>query len=109
MESGMTKARQRSPKSTLSHRRVLDAAARLFRERGYAGTTLRAIANEVGLEAASIYYHFKSKDDLIEAVLDEAMGRVIRAGRDAVAAVPAAAPARARIEAAVHAHIGTII
>ena len=105
----MTPPRRRIAKSTISHQRVLDAAARLFRERGYTGTTLRAIAAEVHLEAGSIYYHFKSKDDLIEAVLYRAMDEVIRNVREAVDAVPAAAPARARIAAAVRAHVSTIV
>ena len=45
----MTPPRRRIAKSTISHQRVLDAAARLFRERGHTGTTLRAIAAEVQL------------------------------------------------------------
>ena len=57
-------------KSAISQKRVLDAAAKIFRDYGYAGTTMRAIADEADLKAGSIYYHYKSKDDLITAVLD---------------------------------------
>ena len=41
---------------------ILAAAARLFRQQGYATTTLRQIAEAAGIKAGSIYYHFGSKD-----------------------------------------------
>ncbi|MAG30995.1 MAG: hypothetical protein CL908_08905 [Deltaproteobacteria bacterium] len=50
--------------------RILDAAERLFGERGYEGTSLRDVADAVGLRIPSLYNHFASKDDLYAAVLD---------------------------------------
>ena len=44
-------------KSAISQKRVLDAAAKIFRDYGYAGTTMRVIADEAELKAGSIYYH----------------------------------------------------
>jgi len=44
---------------------ILDAAARLFRERGFEGMTVAEIVNASGLMHAAIYGHFGSKDDLI--------------------------------------------
>jgi AcrR family transcriptional regulator len=55
---------------------VLDAAARLFRERGYAVTSMRDIAAEAGMLAGSLYYHFASKDDLLVAVYAEGVRRI---------------------------------
>ncbi len=52
-------------------RRLLDAAAARFVEQGYAATTLRQIAGDVGIQAGSIYHHFASKEELFAAVLDE--------------------------------------
>lgn len=49
---------------------ILSAAARLFRHEGYYATTMRDIAEESGIEAGSIYYHFKSKDQILSEVLD---------------------------------------
>jgi AcrR family transcriptional regulator len=49
--------------------RILDVAAGLFLERGYLGTSLREIASEVGMKPGSLYYHFASKDALLEAIL----------------------------------------
>ena len=96
-------------KSAISQKRVLDAAAKIFRNRGYAGTTMRAIADEAELKAGSIYYHYASKDELIAAVLDTAMTSVTENVQEALAALPEDASGRARIEVAARAHLAAII
>jgi AcrR family transcriptional regulator len=50
--------------------RILDAAESLFAQRGFAGVSVREIAGQVGLNQASIYNHFPSKQALYEAVLE---------------------------------------
>ena len=96
-------------KSAISQKRVLDAAAKIFRDYGYAGTTMRAIADEADLKAGSIYYHYKSKDDLISAVLDIGIRAVTDSVEGALAAMPETASGRERIEAAIRAHLSAII
>lgn len=96
-------------KSEISQKRVLDAAAKIFRDNGYAGTTMRAIADEADLKAGSIYYHYKSKDELISAVLDLGIHAVTNTVRTALDALPENASARERIETAIHAHLSAII
>lgn len=49
---------------------ILEAATRLFCERGYRGTTVAAVADEVGLTDAGVLHHFPTKHDLVMAVLD---------------------------------------
>ncbi|MEM9033343.1 MAG: TetR/AcrR family transcriptional regulator [Actinomycetota bacterium] len=49
--------------------RILDEAAHLFVDRGYAATTMRQIATAAGIKAGSVYYHYNSKDELFEDVL----------------------------------------
>jgi AcrR family transcriptional regulator len=48
---------------------ILDAAAELFTSRGYAATSTRTIADAVGVRQASLYYHFTSKEELLEELL----------------------------------------
>jgi TetR/AcrR family transcriptional regulator, cholesterol catabolism regulator len=99
----------RTPKVELSRRRVLDAAAKIFRDRGYGSSTMRAIAAHADIEAASIYYHYRSKDDLIRAVLDFGMKTLIAEVTSAVAALDESASPRKRIEAACSAHVKAIL
>lgn len=53
-----------------TRQRILDAAERLFAERGLAGTAVRDIARACDLTAASLYNHFDGKQALYEAVLE---------------------------------------
>jgi AcrR family transcriptional regulator len=54
---------------------VLDQAARLFGEMGYDGTSMRDVANAVGMLHGSLYYHYPSKEDLFLAVYAEGKRR----------------------------------
>ncbi|UCE02101.1 MAG: TetR family transcriptional regulator [Candidatus Latescibacterota bacterium] len=49
---------------------LMDAAERLFAERGFAATSLRRITAEAGVNLAAVNYHFGSKEGLIEAVFE---------------------------------------
>lgn len=53
-----------------SRRKILDAAAALFRRHGYEGVGIDAIMADAGLTRGGFYAHFKSKNDLLAAVLD---------------------------------------
>ena len=48
---------------------ILDAAARLFTRQGFAATSTREIADEVGIRQASLYYHFAGKDEIVDELL----------------------------------------
>jgi len=48
--------------------KILDAAVRLFSARGYSRVSMRDIAREVGIKAASIYNHFSSKSDILKSL-----------------------------------------
>jgi TetR/AcrR family transcriptional regulator, transcriptional repressor for nem operon len=49
---------------------IVDAADRLFYEQGFERTSFAAIAETVGISRGNFYYHFKTKDEILEAVID---------------------------------------
>lgn len=61
---------QRRP-GTTARDEILDAAGELFTTRGYASTSTRAIAAAVGIRQASLYHYFKTKDELLSALLHQ--------------------------------------
>ncbi|MCP4226857.1 MAG: TetR/AcrR family transcriptional regulator [Actinomycetia bacterium] len=54
-----------------SRRKIVEAAAALMAERGYAGTSIAAVSRKSGLLSGSIYWHFESKEALLAAVVEE--------------------------------------
>lgn len=101
--------RKEQSKSDLSRGRILDAAARTFRREGYAATTLSKIAKTAEMQAGSLFYHFASKDQLLEEVLDIGMRRVHEAVEESQARLPRGTPHRQRIRAAIGAHLTTLL
>lgn len=73
------------PRADNRLRLVLDAAARLFREKGYASTSMRDIAAASGMLPGSLYYHFPSKEALLVAVYGEGVGHITAAVEAALA------------------------
>ena len=67
---------------------ILEVAAALMRQKGYEATTIRDIAREVGIKAASVYHHFPSKDDIVQRVVIEGTRVVCEAVAEALAALP---------------------
>ncbi len=90
---------------TDTRERVLLEAARLFRHHGYAATTLREVADAAGIKAGSIYYHFESKEQILEEVLDKGIQVVSDAVHARVDALPPDATARERLAAAIEGHL----
>jgi len=96
-------------RSPAGRRRILDNAARLFREHGYAATSLRDIADSTGMKAASLYYHFESKDEIVGEVLRIGVERVGAEVRRAVMALPTDSDARTLLHTAVRAHLSALL
>ena len=92
-------------KATRTRARILDAAAKALSERGYAGLRLSDVADAAELQTPAIYYHFASREDLIEEVMWVGLADM-REHLDAVLeALPPEATAVERILAAVEAHL----
>ena len=70
--------------------RILSAAAILFCEHGYAGVSMRKIAASCEMKAGSLYYHFKSKDQILTEVLNIGIKKVHAAVATALADTPEA-------------------
>ena len=62
--------------------RILDAAEKLFAERGFSETSLRLITSKAEVNLASVNYHFGSKKELIRAVLARYLDRFMPAASD---------------------------
>ena len=79
-----------------TRQRILNVAARLFRERGFHATTTRAISEVVGILSGSLFHYFRSKEQMLFEVMSEAATQLCA---KAEAAVAAAEGPRARLRA----------
>lgn len=80
----MKPRKKQAERSAETRKKILDAAQKLFAQKGYEGVSMREIAAEGGVNLASIVYYFESKDGLYEAVatqyseaMDEARSRAL--------------------------------
>jgi AcrR family transcriptional regulator len=58
--------------------RIREVAMELFAEQGYDKTSLREIAERLGVTKAALYYHFKSKEDIVASAFDDFLAEVER-------------------------------
>ena len=58
---------------------LIEQSARLFREKGYDNTTVRDIAAAAGIQAGSWFYHFKTKQEILAAIMEQGMARSLAA------------------------------
>src|ERR1700760_2523207 len=72
--SGRTDMRYEKGHKDETRRRIIEVAARQFREQGFAAAGVAGVMAEAGLTNGAFYAHFESKEDLLRAVLDEAFG-----------------------------------
>ena len=91
-------------KSQVTRRLILEAAAALFREKGYAEVSLREIAQAAGMKTGSLYYHFDSKESLVEEILTLGTQGAMAASIEAVEALGPAADPVDKLEAVFSAH-----
>lgn len=82
------------------------AALRLFKEKGYHATSMRDIAEAVGINKGSLYSYIRSKEDLLIPVFERAMG-VLLAQIEEICADPALTPTD-RLRRAVQAHVWAV-
>lgn len=61
---------------------ILDAADELFVQKGFDGTSTNDILQKVGIARGTLYYHFKSKEDIMDALIDRYSERLIGAAQE---------------------------
>jgi AcrR family transcriptional regulator len=93
------------PRRAATRARILDAAAQVFHENGYAGTRLVDIATAAGLQAGSLYYHFESREDLVIELMRLAWERTYEFVCQSVEQLPASASYLDRLSVAMSAHL----
>ncbi|MFN2526034.1 MAG: TetR/AcrR family transcriptional regulator [Actinomycetota bacterium] len=91
---------------TPRRKEIIRAAARLFSERGYHGTSMQHLADALGLQRGSLYAHIGSKEELLFDVVHEGADRFLERGR---AAVEMQALASVRLRRLLVGHIETAI
>src|SRR5512145_910400 len=79
-----------------TYQNILQTARRLFIAQGYTATSMRQIAEAVGIGKATIYHHFPDKQSILMALLDQNMGQM----NESLAAVQSEMEPRRRIEVA---------
>ena len=84
---------------------LIRESARLFREKGYDATTVRDIAAAVGMRSGSPFYHFKNKQEILKAVMEEGLHQGYERS---VAALAQATTLQERFRALVRTHYGIL-
>jgi len=61
---------------------ILDAAEKLFAAKGYEASTINDILDAVQIAKGTFYYHFKSKEDVLDALIERVSGRFLSAAKE---------------------------
>lgn len=94
---------------TTRRREIEDAASTLFREHGYAGTSVRDIARALDIQGASLYAHVTSKQDVLWSIVEQTAARFEAAADAALEGADGSVPGPgSRLAALVRAHVGVV-
>ena len=102
------KRKPRARRNNESNRRdeLLRVSAKLFREKGFDGTSIRDISAAAGMHSGSPFYHFKTKQAMLVAVMEEGLAEGLRHSQEVFALK---LPPAQRFNRLVRAHLGTIL
>lgn len=96
-------------KSDVTRESILRAGAVIFASEGYSTTRLTDVAARIGMKAGSLYYHFDSRESLVEAILERGMRHTQGRLEETLAALPATADPLERLQAAIECHFTVIV
>lgn len=94
------------PATGSTRERILRAAARLFREQGFTGTSMQDIADAVGITKSSLYHHVRSKEAVLLEIVEVTVDRTFDAVRDVA---ESNRPAADRLHEAIRLHVIELI
>ncbi|MEJ3749197.1 TetR family transcriptional regulator [Actinomycetes bacterium KLBMP 9797] len=83
--TGATDTRATDTRATDTRQRLIEIAVRLFTQHSFAGTSLQMIADELGVTKAAVYHHFRTREDLLNAVVEPIIAEMWRTIHDAEA------------------------
>jgi len=98
-----------SVKAGETRTKILDSAARLFREKGYAAVSLRAIAASQEMQGGSLYYHFDSKEQIVTEILNIGIELVRVAVEFALSMLPEGTSHAEIIRTAIRVHLSALL
>ena len=93
---------RKAERSAQTRRLLLDVARRLFAEHGYAGTATEQVVQQAGVTRGALYYHFRNKQDLFRAVVEDLQEELMQR---LLAAAAAEADPWQRLRAGMHAFL----
>src|SRR5438067_13510881 len=105
----MTKSKPRAGRrNNESNRReeLLRVSAKLFREKGFDGTSIRDISSAAGMHSGSPFYHFKAKQDILVAVMAQGLAEGLRKTEEVMALT---VPPEQKLTGLIRAQLGTIL
>lgn len=100
------KAAPPPPEDNSRRAELVRTAARLFRDQGYERTTVRDLGNAVGLQSGSLFYHFRTKEEILVAVM--ALG-ITSTTEKQPAALDVATTAHDKVSALIHVHLNSLL
>ena len=85
MTTAQRKARTRRNNESNRRDALLRVSAKLFREKGFDGTSIRDISTAAGMHSGSPFYHFKTKQDILVAVMEQGLAEGLRKTEEVMA------------------------
>ena len=85
MTVAQRKARMRRNNESNRRDELLRVSAKLFREKGFDGTSIRDISTAAGMHSGSPFYHFKTKQDILVAVMEQGLAEGLRKTEEVIA------------------------
>lgn len=106
MSEAKRKPRQRRNNESNRREELLRVSARLFREKGFDGTSIRDISSAAGMHSGSPFYHFKTKQDILVAVMEQGLAEGLRRTEEVMALAISPEQKLVRL---IRAQLGTIL